>query len=320
VERTETKAEDPIEADRRRREYESVFASNVVVSRRPDAQRPDASTAPRATPSSGDQSSPSIEDIADAVVRATMRGGPATTSTVTPAETGQSVAEGQAESNRTGRGTNPPTHTDPISPAGPLHRLLEGTIVETVLTNRLDGDRAAPVNCLVTHAVYSHSGQHVLIPAGARVLGHTQAVETLGETRLAVAFHRLVMPDGRSYRLDQFLGLNQIGDAGLRDRVNHHYWSTFGAAGAVGLITGLTQWLGTAGLSGGGVDRTVIIAGGATDATAQASGQVMNRLLNRLPTITIREGHRIKVYLTSDLDLPAYGDATPSASISRRTP
>ena len=34
--------------------------------------------------------------------------------------------------------------------------------------------------------------------------------------------------------------------------------------------------------------------------------QVMNRFLNRLPTITIREGHRVKVYLTSDLELPAY--------------
>jgi type IV secretion system protein TrbI len=138
------------------------------------------------------------------------------------------------------------------------------------------------------------------------VRGETRAVQSLGETRLAVAFHRLLMPDGRTHSLDQFLGLNQIGDAGLRDRVNHHYLATFGAAGAVGLITGLAQWLGTAGFTGGTGDRTVIIAGGATDATAQASLQVMNRFLNRLPTITIREGHRVKVYLTSDLELPTY--------------
>ena len=59
------------------------------------------------------------------------------------------------------------------------------------------------------------------------------------------------MPDGRTYRLDQFLGLNQIGDAGLRDQVNQHYWSTFGAAAAVGLISGLSQYLGSAGLGGG---------------------------------------------------------------------
>jgi type IV secretion system protein TrbI len=212
------------------------------------------------------------------------------------------------------------TATGPISASGPLHRLLEGTIIDAVLTNRLDGGAAAPVNCLVTNAVYSHSGQHVVIPAGARMLGETKPVQTLGETRLAVGFHRLLMPDGRSYGLDQFRGLNQIGDSGLRDRVNHHYWSTFGAAGAVGLISGLAQYLGTAGFSRGGGDRTVVIAGGATDATSQASMQVMNRFLNRLPTITIREGHRVKVYLTGDLELPAY-DARPfTVPVAGRTP
>lgn len=36
--------------------------------------------------------------------------------------------------------------------------------------------------------------------------------------------------------------------------------------------------------------------------------------LNRLPTITIREGHRVKVYLTSDLELPAYSDSEPTAA------
>ena len=50
----------------------------------------------------------------------------------------------------------------------------------------------------------------------------------------------------------------------------------------------------------------MIIAGGVGDATSQATLQVMNRFLNRLPTVTIREGHRVKVYLTSDLELPAY--------------
>jgi type IV secretion system protein VirB10 len=121
------------------------------------------------------------------------------------------------------------------------------------------------------------------------------------------------MPDGRTYRLDQFQGLNQIGDAGLRDRVNQHYLSTFGAAAAVGLISGLSQYLGSAGLARGDGDRTIFIAGGVGDATSQATLQVMNRFLNRLPTITIREGHRVKVYLTGDLELPAYSapDVTP---------
>src|SRR5205807_1466235 len=114
--------------------------------------------------------------------------------------------------------------------------------------------------------------------------------------------------------LDQFMGLNEIGDAGLRDQVNQHYRSTFGASAAVGLITGLAQYLGTAAFSRGGSDRTVIIAGNVGDTTAQATAQSMNRFLNRLPTITIREGHRVKVYLTSDLELPAYGGTSDSGS------
>jgi len=51
-----------------------------------------------------------------------------------------------------------------------------------------------------------------------------------------------------------------------------------------------------------------VVISGVTDATSQAVAQTMNRFLNRMPTITIREGHRVKVYLTSDLDLPAWRD------------
>src|SRR5207248_6774224 len=109
--------------------------------------------------------------------------------------------------------------TGSISDADPLHRLVEGTVIDTVLTNRLDGGASAPVNCLVTNAVYSHEGQHVLIPAGSRVLGDTKPVQAFGETRLAVAFNRLVMPDGRTYPLEHFMGLNDTGGAGLRHQV-----------------------------------------------------------------------------------------------------
>jgi len=198
-----------------------------------------------------------------------------------------------------------PVATGPITSTGPLHRLLEGTVIETVLTNRLDGGVAAPVNCLVSTPVYSHDGRYVLIPAGSRVLGETKPVQGFGDTRLAVAFDRLVLPDGRTYRLDSFMGLNDIGDAGLRDQVNHHYRSTFGASAAVGLLTGFAQSLSSFGFNRGN-GGTVVIAGNVGDATAQATAQTMNRFLNRLPTVTIREGHRVKVYLTNDLELPAY--------------
>jgi type IV secretion system protein VirB10 len=308
-----TKPVDPLEEEKRRREYESLFASNVVLSRRTDGQQA-LSTGER-TPSARAQggpaeppSPPSLDEVAEAVIRATSRSVPAQSA---PAGREQEVVPGNQPR---GTDTQPQAGpTGPISASGPTHRLLEGTVIDAVLTNRLDGASAAPVNCLVTNPVYSHSGQHIVIPAGARVLGRTTPVQSLGETRLAVSFHRLVLPDGSTYPLDQFMGLNQIGDSGLRDRVNQHYLSTFGAAAAVGLITGFSQFVGTAGFGRADANRTVVIAGGIGDATGQASAQVMQRFLNRLPTITIREGHRVKVYLTSDIELPAYeAGRTPS--------
>ena len=59
----------------------------------------------------------------------------------------------------------------------------------------------------------------------------------------------------------------------------------------------------------------IIITGNVGDATAQAATQTMSRFLNRLPSITIREGHRVKVYLTSDLQLPVYQPSKPDRGL-----
>ena len=299
---------DPTEADRKRREYDSLFASNVVLSRRPDAQRLTsgdhaAAKFSRTTPASdGLPTMPSVDDVADAVVRASARQAPPALPGLAPSPPAPAVSDTHTAATAVAS----PASTPPIRATDALHRILEGTVIDTVLTNRLDGTASAPVNCLVTNAVYSHDGGAVVVPAGARVLGQTKPVQAFGETRLAVSFTRLVMPDGRTYPLDQFLGLNAIGDAGLRDQVDQHYKATFGASAAVGLLSGFAQFLTGAGLNRGTGDQPIIIAGGVSQSTTQATAQTMNRFLNRLPTVTIREGHRVKVYLTSDLQLPAY--------------
>ena len=306
--------EDPAAADRRRRDYESLFASNVVVSRRGEGQRPvggSQETAQPVQPATPEAAPPSLDAVAAAVLRATGRPSGAAALGQNGVPAASVSATGSSASAET------PIETGPIAPVGPQHRILEGTFIDAVLTNRLDGSEAAPVVSLVTHPVYAHAGHVVVVPAGARVIGTTRPVRSVGETRLAVAFHRLVMPDGRTYRLDRTAAVNPRGDTGLRDQVDQHYWATFGAAGAVGLISGLAQWLGTAGVSGGESDQTVVIGGTVASTSAQTAAQVMSRFLNRLPTVTIREGHRLKVYLARDLELPAYEPATPLTSVGR---
>jgi type IV secretion system protein VirB10 len=187
--------------------------------------------------------------------------------------------------------------------AGKTYVLFEGTILETVLINRLDGGFAGPVECLLSTDVYSNDRQHLLIPAGSKLLGETKKVDTFGQTRLAVVFHRVLMPDGYSVSLDQFKGLNQVGDTGLRDQVNNHYLRIFGVSLAVGALGAVSEANTGGALNATGGD---LMRQGFAQSTAQSSAQILDKFLNIMPTVTIREGHRVKVYLAGDLALPDY--------------
>ena len=186
--------------------------------------------------------------------------------------------------------------------------LFEGTILDTALLNRMVGDFAGSVKVMITNPVYSQDRQHVLIPAGTFLLGDVQKVSGFGQRRLAVRFHRMLMPDGYSVDLDQFHGLDQAGATGLSDQVNNHYLQIFGASIALGVISGAAE--ATMYGSGYNISGPAMYEQGVASSLSQSGADVLDRFINILPTITIREGHRIKVYLTQDMLLPAYENHT----------
>ncbi len=197
------------------------------------------------------------------------------------------------------------------SAVGQPYVIYEGLTMDTILMNRLDGDAVGPVKVLVSSPVYSHDRQHVLIPDGTIVLGEARKIGSGGfgqQRRLAVVFHRMIMPDGYSVDLDQFHGLDQIGEEGLKDKVNNHYLQIFGTSIALGVISGAGQIE-----SGGGTITTSgsqAFTTGAASSVSQSATTILDRFIQIPPTITIREGHRVKVYFTQDMLVPAYDNHT----------
>ena len=187
--------------------------------------------------------------------------------------------------------------------------------------NRLDGDAAGPVKVLVSNPLYSHDHQHVIIPEGTVVLGEAKKIGSAGfgqQRRMAVVFHRLIMPDGYSVDLDQFHGLDQIGEEGLKDKVNNHYFEIFGASIALGVIAGageITQGGGTISTSGSQAFTT-----GTAGSISQSANTILDRFMQIPPTITIREGHRVKIYFTQDMLLPAYIEPHDTADVLKEVP
>ncbi len=220
------------------------------------------------------------------------------------------AAPGNPEPAFAGNAPEPPSEPSAVPARDGLHVLREGEFLEAVLTNRLSGDFAGPVNAMLSADVYDRSRQRLLIPRGSRALGAASRVEDWEQVRLAVVFHRLILPDGRSIDLAESTGLNQIGERGLKDLVNRRYASTIAAAGAVGALAGLTQAVSPqdAFVSRLGSARLASGAG-----LSQSAMRMLDRYLNRLPKVAVREGHRIRIYLTADLKVPAYraGRSTP---------
>ena len=190
-------------------------------------------------------------------------------------------------------GTSEPGRlAQPHDPPG-WERIHEGTFLEAVLVTQLSGEFPGPVLAMVSVPLYSADRQRVLIPRGARIVGTASAVQNRDQSRLAVAFHRLLLPGGSWIDL-RFAGLNQAGESALLDEVNRRYLSTFAAAGAVGALSGLTL----AGASPYG------LRAGVGQGLGGSATSMLDRYLNRMPEITIRAGHRLRVWLTSDVLVP----------------
>ena len=199
---------------------------------------------------------------------------------------------GQQASLRAPGTAEPGRSVQPADPPG-WERIHEGSFLEAVLVTQLTGDFPGPVLATVSVPFYSADRQRVLIPRGTRVVGMAQAVQDRDQSRLAVAFHRLLLPDGSWIDLE-FTGLNQAGEGALRDEVDRHYFSTFAAAGAVGVVSGLA-------LAGG---SPFGLRAGVGQGLGQSATSVLDRFLNRLPTLTIRAGHRLRIWFTSDVLVP----------------
>lgn len=193
--------------------------------------------------------------------------------------------------------TRPSKLVRPSDPPG-WERIYQGAFLEGVLLTQLSGDFPGPVLAMVSVPFYSQDRQRVVVPRGTRAVGTAREVAHSDQQRLAVTFDRLLLPGGRWISLE-FRGLSQVGESALKDQVDRHYVSMFAAAGAVGVLSGLT--LQGSNPYGGGIQG---FRAGAGQGFGLAATRILQRFLNRLPIITIRAGHRLRIWFTSDVLVP----------------
>tara|TARA_R110002049_G_scaffold66453_1_gene173401 strand:- start:1662 stop:2915 length:1254 start_codon:yes stop_codon:yes gene_type:complete len=192
-----------------------------------------------------------------------------------------------------------PHHLEmPISP----WQLMAGTVIPATLLTGVNSDLPGQVIAQVTSPVYDTvSGETMLVPQGARVIGRYDSVIAFGQSRALLVWTRIIMPDGTSIRIDKLTGVDARGYAGLEDKVDYHSWRLLQGV-ALSTLLGVGSEL--ASDDEGDIARA--LRRSAQTGANQAGQDIIRRNLDIQPTITIRPGWRLSIIVNKDIVLKPY--------------
>lgn len=197
-----------------------------------------------------------------------------------------------------------------VDPAPSAFAVQAGTVIPAVLMTEINSD--LPGECLAqtTRDVFDTRTQHVLlIPRGARLLCRYDDQLGAGQSRLLVAWTRILLPDGRSVQLPGLPATDQAGARGVADQVDRHVRRTFTTAGALSLLSAGVQLSQPQNGSLLGTPSAGQVAAGALGQQLNSVAvEMLRRDLNNQQTIRIRQGTQFNVFLNTDLVFPGpYG-------------
>lgn len=190
----------------------------------------------------------------------------------------------------------------PTSP----YQVMAGTVIAGALVTGIKSDLPGDVIGTVTEPVYdTATGKHLLIPQGSRILGRYNSQVSYGQSRVQVVWNRIILPDTSSLTLDNLVGTDSAGYAGLEDGVDWH-WDRVFAGAALTTLLGIGAELAAPENRQDG-DR-IIIAGrdGLQDSVNQVGQEMTRRNMNIQPTLTERPGLPVRIIVNRDLVLRPY--------------
>lgn len=193
--------------------------------------------------------------------------------------------------------------------AAATRALFPGAVISASLVTEINSESPGPVIAQITQAVYdSASGRTLLIPQGARLIGDYKSSTRYGQSRIAILWSRVIMPNGDEIALDE-AALDPSGAAGVGGKVDNHWGEVFGAAALGTLINiGVASTEDPAITYGGiGVVTRDPVDQAINDGVQRSANIVTNRVVDRglaiPPTIRIESGKRISVIVTQKLSL-----------------
>lgn len=195
-------------------------------------------------------------------------------------------------------GTTPAPMTRAEVIPNPGHTVLQGTMIQAVLETALDSSLPGAIRAVVSEDVHAFDGSRVLIPRGAQLIGRYDADLALAQSRVMIAWDRILLPDNQTIRISAFGG-DELGRSGLAGDTDSRFGPRFGAAALISLIGALPAAVG-AGIPD---ETTAEVAGDMAGDLGDASRGALQEALSLPPVIHVPQGARITVMVDRDLEI-----------------
>jgi len=162
----------------------------------------------------------------DTGISAGMDGG----ASLLPASTAMDSDNDYSVFDKTGQDDRWQSKERPQAPRSAFE-LRAGFIIPATMISGINSDLPGQLMAQVSQNVFdTATGRHLLVPQGTRLVGSYSSDVIYGQSRILIAWQRLVFPDGRALDLGSMPGADNAGYSGFNDKVNNHYLRLFGNA------------------------------------------------------------------------------------------
>lgn len=184
------------------------------------------------------------------------------------------------------------------------YEIKAGWNIPAILITGVNSDLPGQILAQVTQNVYdSATGKYLLIPQGTKVVGAYSSNIIYGQSRLLVAWNKLIFPNGDTLNLDGMQGASQDGYTGFEDQVDNHYFRIFGSAFLLSSISAgiaLSDNSDTNSEKETASDKAIAQA---IQQMGQVASEMIRKNMNISPTLKIRPGYKFNIFVTKDIIL-----------------
>lgn len=184
--------------------------------------------------------------------------------------------------------------------------IVATSVIPAALITAVNSEVPGLVSAMVREDVYdSKTGRYLLIPRSSRLLGVYDNQVAYGQSRLSVAWKRLIFPDTTSIDLLDMPGADTEGSGGFGGSVDNHYGKIFGAALLTSILA-VGSELASPSSSGFSFNPSTgqLVTQSVGQQIAQTGTNIVQKDLNIPPTIHVAPGYPFLVFVDRDIVLP----------------